>query len=46
MHSIAWIVYDNLGHGDGIGSRFFNIQNGVVGASAGIVAGVAGGGCS
>ncbi|MBL0155795.1 MAG: Ig-like domain-containing protein [Bryobacterales bacterium] len=37
MHTIAWIVYDNLGHGDGIGSRFFNIQNGVVGANAGTV---------
>jgi hypothetical protein len=35
MHSIAWIVSDNLGHNDGIGSRFFNIVNGVVGASAG-----------
>jgi len=34
MHSIAWIVYDNLGHGDGMGSRFFHILN-AGGASAG-----------
>jgi hypothetical protein len=34
MHSIAWIVYDNQGHGDGIGSRFFTIQNSGTAASA------------
>ncbi len=34
MHTIAWIVYDNNGNGDGIGSRFFNIQNGATAASA------------
>ena len=27
MHTIAWTVFDNKGHGDGIGSRFFNILN-------------------
>jgi len=26
-HTIAWIVFDNGNHGDGIGSRFFEIQN-------------------
>ena len=35
MHTLAWIVYDNLGHGAGIGSRFFNIQNGAPAISAG-----------
>ncbi|MBL0161551.1 MAG: hypothetical protein IPP47_31440 [Bryobacterales bacterium] len=34
MHTIAWIAYDNLGHGDGMGSRFFHILN-AGGASAG-----------
>ena len=37
MHTIAWIVYDNLGRGDGMGSRFFNILNAVAAASAGPV---------
>ena len=27
VHSIFWIAYDDLGRGDGIGSRFFNIAN-------------------
>lgn len=27
VHTIAWIVYDNQGHGDGIGSRFFTVLN-------------------
>ena len=27
MHTIGWLVYDNQGRGDGIGSRFFNVQN-------------------
>ncbi|HLP59376.1 MAG TPA: hypothetical protein VK186_11125 [Candidatus Deferrimicrobium sp.] len=27
MHTIYWIAYDNAGNGDGIGSRYFNIQN-------------------
>jgi len=33
MHSIFWIAYDNAGNGDGIGSRYFFIENGL---SAGI----------
>ncbi|HEY3444517.1 MAG TPA: hypothetical protein VGK29_27445 [Paludibaculum sp.] len=37
MHTMAWIVYDNLGHVDGIGSRFFHILNTPTGASAGSV---------
>ncbi|HEY3440181.1 MAG TPA: hypothetical protein VGK29_05500 [Paludibaculum sp.] len=36
MHTIAWILYDNLGHGDGMGSRYFHILN-AGGASAGSV---------
>jgi len=27
VHTISWAVYDNLGHGDGIGSRYFTVQN-------------------
>ena len=27
VHSIFWIAYDDLGRGEGIGSRFFNILN-------------------
>jgi hypothetical protein len=27
MHTIGWLVYDNQGRGDGIGSRFFTVQN-------------------
>ncbi|MCX6546028.1 MAG: FG-GAP-like repeat-containing protein [Acidobacteria bacterium] len=27
-HQIGWLVYDNCGRGDGIGSRFFNVLNG------------------
>ena len=37
MHAIAWVVYDNQGHNDGIGSRYFNILNGTTAASAGPV---------
>jgi len=33
MHSIFWIAYDDAGNGDGIGSRFFFVENGL---SAGI----------
>ena len=29
MHSIYWIAYDDAGNGDGIGSRFFFIENGL-----------------
>ena len=27
MHTISWVVYDNAGRGDGIGSRYFTVQN-------------------
>jgi uncharacterized repeat protein (TIGR01451 family) len=27
VHTISWSVYDNAGHGDGIGSRYFNVFN-------------------
>ncbi len=27
VHAIGWLVYDNVGHGDGIGSRFFTVAN-------------------
>jgi uncharacterized repeat protein (TIGR01451 family) len=27
VHTISWNVYDNAGHGDGIGSRYFNVFN-------------------
>jgi hypothetical protein len=27
-HTITWVVYDNLGNAEGIGSRFFTVQNG------------------
>jgi hypothetical protein len=27
VHTIGWLVYDNVGHGDGIGSRFFMVAN-------------------
>jgi len=33
VHTISWTVFDNVGHGDGIGSRFFNVQNNGGGAS-------------
>jgi hypothetical protein len=28
IHQIGWLVYDDCGRGDGIGSRFFNVLNG------------------
>lgn len=34
MHNLGWLVYDNLGRGDGIGSRFIQIQNSAVATSA------------
>jgi len=34
VHTISWTVFDNVGHGDGIGSRFFNVQNNGGGAGA------------
>jgi len=27
VHTISWVIYDNRGLGDGIGSRYFNVQN-------------------
>jgi len=27
VHTISWNVFDNAGHGDGIGSRYFNVFN-------------------
>jgi len=34
VHTISWTVFDNVGHGDGIGSRFFNVQNNGSGGNA------------
>ena len=34
MHTIAWNVYDNQGHADGMGSRYFNILNADTAANA------------
>ena len=28
VHTISWNVFDNLGRGDGLGSRYFNVLNG------------------
>ena len=28
-HTISWVVTDNLGNTEGIGSRFFTVQNGI-----------------
>ncbi len=36
VHTIQWVVFDSAGHGDGIGSRFFNVLNS--NAPAGIAA--------
>ncbi len=34
VHTISWNVFDNVGHGDGIGSRYFNVFNsGIVSAA-------------
>jgi hypothetical protein len=27
VHTISWNVYDNLGRGEGLGSRYFNVLN-------------------
>jgi hypothetical protein len=27
VHTLSWVVYDNAGRGDGVGSRFFNVLN-------------------
>jgi uncharacterized repeat protein (TIGR01451 family) len=34
VHTISWNVYDNAGHGDGIGSRYFNVFNSGGGSTA------------
>jgi len=34
VHTISWVVYDNAGRGDGIGSRYFTVQNGGTGGIA------------
>jgi hypothetical protein len=38
IHTMSWVVYDNQGRGDGIGSRYFNIQNSGNGIAAPTVA--------
>jgi hypothetical protein len=38
LHTISWVVTDNLGNTEGIGSRFFTVQNG----SAALTAAVSG----
>ncbi|HEY3442610.1 MAG TPA: peptidoglycan DD-metalloendopeptidase family protein [Paludibaculum sp.] len=37
-HTIAWVVVDNLNHADGIGSRFFEIQNAPTAATGSMAA--------
>jgi hypothetical protein len=27
VHTISWNVFDNVGHGEGLGSRYFNVFN-------------------
>jgi uncharacterized membrane protein len=34
VHTIAWVAYDNLGHGEGLGSRYYNILNTGTGGTA------------
>ena len=34
-HTISWVVTDNPGNTEGIGSRFFTVQNGIRGADLG-----------
>jgi hypothetical protein len=34
VHTIAWVAYDNLGHGEGLGSRYFNVLNTGTGGTA------------
>jgi Beta-propeller repeat/Viral BACON domain/Putative binding domain, N-terminal len=34
VHTISWNVFDNVGHGDGIGSRYFNVFNTGIGSVA------------
>jgi hypothetical protein len=34
VHTISWVVNDNAGRGDGVGSRYFTVQNGGTGGVA------------
>jgi uncharacterized membrane protein len=34
VHTIAWVAYDNAGHGEGLGSRYFNVLNTGTGGTA------------
>ena len=36
LHTISWVVTDNLGNSEGIGSRFFNVQNGSAALTAAV----------
>jgi len=27
VHTLSWVAYDNIGHNDGLGSRFFTVFN-------------------
>jgi hypothetical protein len=27
VHTMQWVAFDNVGHGDGLGSRYFNVVN-------------------
>jgi hypothetical protein len=36
-HTIAWVVTDNMGGADGVGSRFFNVVGGASGAVSGAI---------
>jgi hypothetical protein len=38
LHTISWVVSDNLGNSEGIGSRFFIVQNGTSAATSTAVA--------
>jgi uncharacterized repeat protein (TIGR01451 family) len=33
VHTVSWNVFDNLGRGEGLGSRYFNVQNTGAGGS-------------
>lgn len=36
MHAISWTVYDNLGRGDGVGSRYFYVLNSASSAASAV----------
>jgi hypothetical protein len=38
-HTLGWIVRDQQGHGEGIGSRFFTVQNAIAIAAAAMTSG-------